>query len=188
MEAVGPTGQSQMIFDLEYPTVVAQREPFDLNLILKSSPSLDLFLHSWTANLVENTCASVSDSLKENWMAEHTLGSEVHINDFKARPLINPSPKTALEYLTVPATCAASFATPNLQRTYSLRVIVMLQCGGQSQELLYNTGNVALLGAEFGSKGIEREDDEVYNPDMDGPREMFQGRLAPSLYVRNYRA
>ena len=187
MDAAGPMGQSQMIFDLEYPTVVAQREPFDLNLILKSSPSLDVFFHSCTVQLVENTCASVSDTLRESWMTEHTIGSEVHINDFDARPLINASPKTVLEYLTVPATCAASFATPNLQRTYSLRVIVMLQCGGQSQEMLYNTGNVTLLGAELGSKGMERETDEVYNPDMDGPREMFEGRLVPSLFVRHWR-
>ena len=48
MDAAGPTGQSQITFDLDYPTVVAQREPFDLSLILKSSPSPDLFLHSWT--------------------------------------------------------------------------------------------------------------------------------------------
>ena len=186
MDAAGPTSQSQMIFDLEYPTVVAHREPFTLNLILKSLPSPDIFLHSWTVQLVESTCASVSDTLKEFWMTDHTLGSEVHINDFDARPLINASPKTVLENLTAPVTCAVSFATPNLQRTYSLQVIVMLQCGGQSQEMLYNTGNVTLLGAEVGSKGTEREYDEAYDP-MDGPREMFQGRLLPSAYVRLFK-
>ena len=120
-------------------------------------------------------------------MTDHTLGSEVHINDFDVRPLINASPKTVLENLTVPATCAVSFTTPNLQRTYSLRVIVMLHCCGQSQEMLYNTGHVTLLGVELGSKGAERDSDGVYDPDMDGPREMFQGRLVPSLYVRHYR-
>lgn len=184
MDAAEPTRQFQMIFDLEYPTVVAQREPFTLNLILKSTPSPDIFLHSWTVQLVESTCASVPDTLKEHWMTDYTLGSEVHINDLDTRPLVNASPITVLEDLTVPGTCAVSFSTPNLQRTYSLQVVVVLQCGDQSQEMLYKTENVTLLGAEIGSDGKDREYDEAYDEDIHGPLEMLKGKLLPPAYLR----
>lgn len=184
MGTAGPTGQSQIIVDLDHPTVVTPREPFTLNLILKSLPSPDIFLHSWTVQLLESTCAFVSDTLKKSWTTDHTLGSEVHTNNFDARPLINALPKTVLEDLTVPGTCAASFATPNLQHTYRLQVVVTLQSGGQSQEVRYSTEAVTMLAAELGSKGLERESDEAYDFESDGPRVLYEGRLYPPTYAR----
>ena len=175
-----------IIFDLDHPTVVAQRQPFTVNLVLKSPPAPDVFLHSWTIRLRETVCASLSDTLKESWITYQRLASEVHTSSLDAKPLINAMPTTVLDHLTVPDTCAASFTTQNLQLTYGLQVVVTLQCGTRSEELCFDTETVTVLGAELGSKGDQKEHEEIYDVFEHGPFETYKRRMGVQDALRQF--
>ncbi len=53
--------------------------------------------------------------------------------------------------LSISSTFASSFVSPNIQRTYGLEILLVIESGGKMYDVVFELGEVTLLGAELGS-------------------------------------
>lgn len=165
---------------LSSPQVMIPDQPIDLNIrsVRKTqAPTTTtllppaILLKSALVKLLINTSIQSSGNTKEEHSHKHNIARFSSIDSNDEAPSITPhglSLAKLCHELKISPNFAASFATSNIQRNYALEILLVIEIGNNTFDVLFELGDVTLLGAELGSDGRDREMHESYDPDVHG--------------------
>jgi len=182
---------SSLRLALDSPQVLIQDQDFPLRLRLLHKTARSVYsvhsvpptvlLRCCLVQLLENTFIQSEKSTRDQWTKKHTIASHgTSIHPKAGAPEITTQGLdmgSLLQSPRIPSNLASSFECVNIQRTYSLKVSLVVECGGETYDIAFDLSPVTLLGAELGDVGRNREEEEGYDPEIDGVRTWVDGCL-----------
>lgn len=175
-----PLDASSLKLALASPQFIIQDQTFPLKLYslhevqaayLSSLHPPTILLKSALTQLLVNTSIQSGDNTREHRMDRRTVVNFSSTDSNAEAPYITMQELdlgALFQSLSISSVFASSFASPNIQRTYGLEILLVVESGGKTYDVVFKLGEVTLLGAELGGVGREREVKDSYDPSIDG--------------------